>query len=74
MTYIFYDEWMECIVPTLTYSKDNNHENKNENGSESSSFGADFIFVFMIFIHVISKGWHFTFHPYNIEYIDFEYP
>jgi len=25
---------MECKVPTLTYSKDKNHENKNENGSE----------------------------------------
>jgi len=31
---IFYDVWMECKVPTLTYSKDKNHENKNENGSE----------------------------------------
>ena len=25
---LFYDDWMECKVPTLTYHMDKNHENK----------------------------------------------
>ena len=28
MMYIFYDVWIECKVPTLTYHRDKNHESK----------------------------------------------